>query len=206
MKSLVSRFLSIVVFAIVVYFLYTTFVVWRASTVDEAAPADAIVVLGAAQYNGQPSPVLQARLDHAASLWKQGLAPRIVVTGGRIPGDSNTEAGASAAYLGRLGVPDENVLREVQGRTSWESLQASARFMKERNIERVILVSDPFHSARIASMAEELGLDPLVSSTSTSPITGLDQLPYYSKEVVSLGVGRMFGFGRLAHLESNFGA
>ena len=95
-----------------------TFVqVWLASRHDGAKAADAIVVLGAAQYDGRPSPVLTARLDHALDLWKQGLAPVIVVTGGKRPGDRFTEATASANYLLERGVPDDKILREVQGRT-----------------------------------------------------------------------------------------
>ncbi len=198
---IVFRIVSIALVLVIAYPAYTAFRVWRASMLDQAQPADAIVVLGAAQYNGRPSPVLQARLDHAANLWQRKLAPRIVVTGGRVEGDAQTEAAASAGYLARRGVPDNAVLREVQGRTSWQSLQAAARFMRQRDIEKVILVSDPFHSARVATMAEELGLEPLVSPTRTSPIGGRQALPYYVKEVASISVGELFGFGRLADVE-----
>jgi len=189
---------------LVTYTSYITFRVWHSSTLDQAAPADAIVVLGAAQYNGKPSPVLQARLDHAAELWKRKLAPKVVVTGGRIQGDPHTEAGASAEYLAGKGVPDSAVLREVQGRNSWESLQAAALFMKARGIEKVLLVSDSFHDARIAAMSRDLGLKPLVSPTSDSPIQGSARVPYFLKEVLSLWVGELFGFGRLASLERSF--
>ncbi len=209
MKRVVKGFVrlgGILFVAGVIYTGYTVWNVWHASRSDEAQTADAIIVLGAAQYNGKPSPVLKARLDHAAALYKRGLAPNIVVTGGKGDGDRNSEAGASAAYLGTLGVPDEVVLREVQGRSSWESLQASARFMKARGIHKVLLVSDPFHSARIKEMADDLGLDALVSPTRTSPIQGREQLPYYARETGALGFARIFGFSRLAGFEKNFSA
>lgn len=198
---------ALIASALVVYVTVIAIIVWHASTIDDTDPgAEAIVVLGAAQYNGTPSPVLRARLDHAADLWREKYAPTIVVTGGRIPGDSHTEAGASAAYLGTKGVPDANVLREVQGRSSWESLQATARFLEDRNIHDVILVSDPFHNARIKAMGEDLGLKVQVSATRTSPIKGRERVPYYLKEVASLSLGKLFGFARAAHLEKSFSA
>ncbi len=202
----IARIGTAIVVILVLYFVYITYEVWHASTLDQRKPADAIVVLGAAQYNGRPSPVLQARLDHAAELWKAKVAPRIVVTGGRIPGDKNTEAGASAAYLAQKGVPDEYVLREVDGRTSWESLQAAARFMKARDIHKIILVSDSFHDARIAAMSKGLGLEPQVSPARNSPIQGSKRTPYFVKEVAALAIGKPFGFDRLASLERNFDA
>jgi uncharacterized SAM-binding protein YcdF (DUF218 family) len=187
--------------------LYVGYVTWEVrhyARADQARPVDAIVVLGAAQYNGKPSPVLKARLDHAANLWKNDYAQYIVVTGGRAPGDANTEAGVSAAYLGTLGVPDGQVLREVQGRNSWQSLQAAARFMKERDIHSVLLVSDSFHDARIRAMASDLGLEPYVSPTLTSPIDGATRQKYLVKEVVSLSVGKIVGFNRLSGITSSY--
>jgi uncharacterized SAM-binding protein YcdF (DUF218 family) len=206
-RPLLRWILRILAFLLVVAVLYTGYIVWEVrhyAGVDEARNVDAIVVLGAAQYNGKPSPVLQARLDHAADLYGQHYAPYIVVTGGKMPGDVNTEAGASAAYLATLGVPDSQVLREVQGRNSWQSLQAAARFMQDRNIHKVLLVSDSFHDARIRQMAKDLGLDAYVSPTQTSPIAGSTRQRYLMKEVVAVGVGRLIGFNRIASLESSF--
>jgi len=152
-----------------------TFVqVWLAGRHDGARATQALVVLGAAQYNGRPSPVLRARLDHAADLYNRGLAPVVVVTGGRAEGDRFTESGVSATYLHRQGVPEAAILREASGRTSWESLAASARFLRDRGINEVVLVSDPFHAARIAGIAEELGLEAATSPTRTSPIEGVE--------------------------------
>src|SRR5204862_6154042 len=100
-------------------------------------------------------------------------------------------------YLAGQGVPQASVLRENQGRNSWDSLAAAARILKEQGRQRVILVSDPFHSARIAAMARELGLRPLVSPTRTSPITGFDRLQHMAKESVEVALGRIVGFRRL---------
>lgn len=197
--------LALVVFVLgLVYVSYVAWEVRHYARADEARKVDAIVVLGAAQYNGKPSPVLQARLDHAAALWKDGYAPYVVVTGGKAPGDSTTEASASAEYLGTLGVPDSKVLREVQGRNSWDSLKAAALFMQDRSIDSVLLVSDSFHDARIRSMARDLGLVAYVSPTQTSPIKGAARQRYLVKEVVALSVGKLLGFERISGLEKSF--
>ena len=180
-----------------------TFVqVWRAARDDQARPAQAIVVFGTAQYNGVPSPVLAARLDHAIELFRKGLAPVIVVTGGNQPGDRFTEATASANYLIERGVPDEDVLREVSGTSSWQSLAAAANFLGERDISEVLLVSDPFHSYRIRAMASELGLEGHSSPTRTSPIQGLSEARYMVRETVAVAVGRVIGFRRQARIEN----
>ncbi|HKA03260.1 MAG TPA: YdcF family protein, partial [Acidimicrobiales bacterium] len=131
--------------------------VWSTSRQDEARPVDAIVVLGAAQYDGRPSPQLAARLDHAIDLYRRGLAPKIFVTGGKQPLDRFTEATAEARYLQDRGVPVDALMREDEGRTSWQSLSAVADAMKGDGLHSVLLVSDPFHSARIKGMATELG-------------------------------------------------
>lgn len=186
---------------VVAYFAVTFVQVWLASRRDDRTPTQAIVVLGAAQYDGRPSPVLAARLDHAHDLWRQGVAEMIVVTGGRQEGDRFTEATAGATYLHDLGVPDEAILRETTGHSSWESLAASARFLEERGIDRVTLVSDPFHAARIAAIADELGLEAHVSPTPDSPIKGMQHLRRLGTEAVRVGVGRLVGYERLTRVE-----
>ena len=189
---------------LVIAYLGVTFVqVVQASRSDDAERAQAIVVFGAAQYNGTPSPVLRARLDHAAKLYERGYADRVVVTGGRLPEDRFSEAGASARYLRSKGVPDSSILREVQGRTSWESLASTARILKQRGLTDVVLVSDGFHSARIGAMASELGLNAHTSPTTTSPITGAETLPYLGKETVAVAAGRVFGFRRVSNVSYN---
>ena len=138
---------------------------------DRAQQADAIVVLGAAQYVGRPSPVLKARLDHAISLWSRGLAPVLIVTGGKGAGDTTSEGAVSRQYALRHGVPDSAILVESQGRTTRESLRTVANMMQVRNLDRAILVSDPFHMLRLSVVAGKLGLTPYTSPTPTSPIS-----------------------------------
>jgi uncharacterized SAM-binding protein YcdF (DUF218 family) len=179
------------------YFGVTLVQVWLAGRRDEARPAQAIVVLGAAQYDGRPSPVLRARLGHTADLYNRGLAPVVVVTGGRAEGDRFTEAAASASYLHGHGVPESAILRESSGRNSWESLAASARILRARGISKVVLVSDPFHAARVDAIAGELGFDSSTSPTRTSPIHGLSEARHLMTETVQVAVGRVIGFGRM---------
>lgn len=188
--------------AVVLYFGVTFAQVWMASRRDQARPAQAIVVFGTAQYNGRPSPVLAARLDHAIELYQRRLAPVIVVTGGNQPGDRYTEASASANYLLQRGVPDEDLLREVSGTSSWQSLAAAANFLGERKINDVLLVSDPFHSYRIRAMASELGMTGYTSPTRTSPIKGMTAVRYMVRETVAVAVGRIIGFRRQASIET----
>jgi uncharacterized SAM-binding protein YcdF (DUF218 family) len=188
--------------AVVLYAAVTFAQVWSAARRDGAHKAEAIVVFGAAQYNGRPSAVLKARLDHAADLYRRRVAPYIVVTGGRQPGDNFTEATAGADYLHTKGVPDTDILREVSGHTSWQSLASTAAFLKARHIRDVILVSDPFHSLRIGGMAAELGLDAATSPTRTSPISGLDVATYMGRETLAVAVGRVVGFRREAGVKS----
>ena len=187
--------------ALLVLYLAVTFVqVWRAARRDEATSAQALVVLGAAQYNGLPSPVLRARLDHALDLWRRRLAPVIVVTGGGQPGDRFTEATAAANYLLGRGVPDKSVLREVSGRSSFQSLASVAVFLEDRSIHKVLLVSDPFHAFRIGAIADELGLEGHTSPTRSSPIGGLSETRYLLRETAAVAVGRVIGFRREADI------
>ncbi|MFN8668190.1 MAG: YdcF family protein [Gemmatimonadaceae bacterium] len=140
-------------------------------TRDAARASDAIVVLGAAQYDGRPSPVLRARLDHALSLWKRGLAPRVILTGGKGSGDTTSEAAVGRVYLLRRGVPDTAMLMENQGRSTAESLGGVARLASTRAIKDVILVSDPFHMMRLQILAWRHRLHAVPSPTLTSPIS-----------------------------------
>ncbi len=188
-------------FLLVAYLVFTFVQVWSASRRDDARPADAIVVLGAAQFNGVPSGILRARLDHAYDLYRRELAPVIVVTGGRQPGDESTEATASAEYLHTKGVPDSDILREVQGTNSFESLAAAAAFMQERGIRAVLLVSDPFHSFRIEAISRELGLDGYASPTRSSPIAGVAVVRHLLRETAAVAVGRVIGYRREAGIK-----
>ena len=127
------------------YYALTLYQVHRTGRTDEARPVDAIVVMGAAQYDGRPSAQLQARLDHVVTLWAQGLAPLVVVTGGKQPGDRFTEAEASTAYLVERGVPAEAIVAENTSRTSYDALVGAQSLLAERGATRVLIVSDPFH-------------------------------------------------------------
>lgn len=198
---LVVKIVAGLVAAVVLYLAVTFLQVWRAARNDQAQRAQAIVVFGTAQYNGVPSPVLAARLDHAIELYRRRLAPVIVVTGGNQPGDQFTEATASANYLIQRGVPDDDVLREVSGTSSWQSLAAAANFLGDRSIHEVLLVSDPFHSLRIQAMAKELGLEGHPSPTTSSPIKGMTEARYMARETVAVAVGRVIGFRRQARIE-----
>jgi uncharacterized SAM-binding protein YcdF (DUF218 family) len=138
---------------------------------DDARPAAAIVVLGAAQYDGRPSPVLRARLDHAIQLWQRGMAPQVIFTGGRGDGDTTSEAAVSRRYALRRGVPDSAIVVETVGRTTRESLRGVAELMLDQPNSEVILVSDPFHMLRLSILARCFGLRTIMSPTRTSPIS-----------------------------------
>jgi len=186
-----------VVALLALYVVVTFGQVWYASHQDDARRAEAIVVLGAAQFNGKPSKVLAARLDHAADLYKRGLAPLIVVTGGKQPGDNFTEAEASANYLAQHGVPGGAIERETTSSNSYDELAATARFLHERGINDVVLVSDPFHAYRINAIAHDVGLNAHVSPTPTSPVHGIDNAEALLRETVAVAAGRLVGFDRL---------
>lgn len=202
MFRLVRLGIKLVALLLVGYLVLTTVQVVAASRRDDARPADAIVVFGAAQYGGRPSPVLRARLDHAAALFERDLAPTVWVTGGSRAGDVSTEASSSARYLIETkDLPSKAVRLEVQGRSSWQQLAAVARILRREGTTRVLLVSDPFHSARIDEMARELGLDAHVSPTRTSPITGAREVQHLGRETAAIAVGRIIGFRRLVGVE-----
>jgi uncharacterized SAM-binding protein YcdF (DUF218 family) len=201
MRRWILRGTLALVALVLLYFVVTFVQVWLAARRDQARPVQAIIVLGAAQFDGRPSAVLQARLDHAVDLYHRDLAPIIVVTGGRQPGDRFTEATASADYLHTKGVPDDDIQREVSGRSSWQSLAAAASFLHAEGIDRVLLVSDPFHSLRLTSMAGELNLHGWASPTRTSPIDGFTEVKFIARESVAVGLGRIFGFREVSGVD-----
>ena len=182
------------------YFALTFLQVYRASRHDGARAADAIIVLGAAQYDGRPSPVLQDRLDHALALYEAGLADHIVLTGGRQEGDRYTEATTGYNYLRDQGVPDEALMKEVDGTSTWESLRASARFLAGEGMTNVVLVTDDYHAYRVEAIAEEIGLDATVSPTD-SRLAGTEQLRQLLRETAAVAVGRIIGYDRLFRID-----
>ena len=141
---------------------------------DAAQPAGAIVVLGAAQYAGRPSPVLEARLDHAVQLYRRKLATTLIVTGGKARGDISSEAETSARYARRHGVPSSAIIIEKESRSTTEQMHAVARLARQRKLRSVVLVSDRFHMLRLLLTARKLGLPAHGSPTRSSPIALTD--------------------------------
>jgi uncharacterized SAM-binding protein YcdF (DUF218 family) len=183
-----------------VYLLVTFVQVWQATTDESHEPAQAIVVLGAAQYDGRPSPVLEARLAHAVELYEDGVAPTIVVTGGKQAGDRFTEARAGYTYLRNQGIPEDAILREEQGANTWSQLAAATVLLSQRGIADVVLVSDDYHAYRLERIAEELGLDAQVSPIDPG-LSARGRVQRLSRETVAVAVGRVIGFRRLVNLD-----
>ena len=142
--------------------------VWQAAHNDEARRVDrvdVIAVLGAAMYGPRPSPTFQGRLEHAALLYRRGFSQRLLVLGGKQPGDEATEADTGRTWLISNGLPESAVSAQPEGNTTLESLRAAADFMREKDLETVLLVSDPWHNLRVRRMARDLGLRAYVSAT-----------------------------------------
>jgi len=136
---------------------------------DERRTADAIVVLGAAQFNGRPSDVFRARLQHAVELWQEGLAPYLIVTGGKLPNDRTTEAAVAREWAIDHGVPAEEILAEDRGRTTLESLEAVGVIFRRHDLRTGLFVSDETHMLRVLRMASDQGIEAWGSPTRTSP-------------------------------------
>jgi uncharacterized SAM-binding protein YcdF (DUF218 family) len=181
-------FLLIAITFAVVAALTLGLLIKRQAGRDEARPSDAIVVLGAAQWDGKPSPVLQARLDHAYDLYAAGFAPKMIVTGGVGTGDSYSEGEVARQYLLGKGVPAAALLVENRGRTSYESMEGATALMQRNGWHSALLVSDPFHMYRLKRMASDLGVQAVTSPTRTSPIRpgSAEERQYMAREVASL--------------------
>ena len=169
--TIVRRILTIGVLTVFTLWLISAATVMIWSSRDEARPADAIVVLGAAQYAGRPSPVLRARLDHALDLWRRHLGKTLILTGGTGAGDTTSEAAVGRTYAIKRDVPDTVILMETQGRTTSESMRAVAGMLEARGLQTALLVSDPFHMLRLRILARRFGFTPYTSPTQTSPIS-----------------------------------
>ena len=137
---------------------------------DEARPVDAIIVLGTTQWNGVPRPVFEARLEHTLDLYNRGLAPTIIVTGGKQDGDNFTEAETAETWLVDRGVPEDAILMEDRGRDTWENMRGAREASRANNIQSVLIVSDGFHLFRAERMADAVGFDAYTSPTPGSPI------------------------------------
>lgn len=157
--KIIVRIVLVAVLAAIAYPAWLAYRIWDQSHQDENRAADAIVVLGAAQYDGEPSKVFAARLDQAGYLFTEGLAPTVIVTGGKQEGDRFTEAEAGEMYLADLGVPSDRILGETHGSTTLESLKAVKALAEEQGIETILLVSDPLHLERIKRISYDLGFE-----------------------------------------------
>ena len=192
----VRRMLYAFLALLTLYYLASLWFVHTTGTSDQARKVDAIVVLGAAQYDGRPSPQLAARLDHVVELWDQGFAPLIITSGGKQPGDRFTEAEASRNYLVDRGVPATAIV-QVGGTNSYETLLAVRDAVRQRDGESVLLVTDPYHSLRVRMISQELGLTAYVSPTRTSPVVGTGAFLREMREAAGVAVGRIIGFDSL---------
>ena len=161
---LILKLVVLVLVAVLAYPAWLAFRVWDQSHDDEVHSADAIVVLGAAQYDGIPSPVFKARLDQARYLFDEDLSDTVIVTGGKREGDRFTEARTAHIYLESEGIPAERILEEEEGSTTYQSLQQVAELAQSHDIQTVLLVSDPLHSERIKRMALDLGFEEAYTS------------------------------------------
>lgn len=180
-----------------VYYAGNVVHVYATGRSDQARRVDAIVVMGAAQYDGTPSRQLAARLDHVVTLYAEGLAPVVVVTGGKQPADRFTEAEASRNYLVERGVPSEAIVMESEGRTTYESMQGVADLLAARGLASVLVVTDPFHSLRSRMIAEDAGLQAFVSPTPTSVVRGGGEVRRHFLEAAGVAAGRLIGFDRV---------
>ncbi|WP_354561879.1 MULTISPECIES: YdcF family protein [unclassified Rhodococcus (in: high G+C Gram-positive bacteria)] len=174
--------------------------VWQVARIDDNSPAEAIVVLGAAQYSGTPSTVFEARLDQAAALYEQGVAPEIVTVGGKQEGDLFTEAASGRNYLIEQGVPADKITAVEEGSDTLESIEAVSDTLREQGRSSVVLVSDPWHSLRTRTMARDAGLDAWTSPTRTGPAV-------YTRESQAHGIARETGallWYQLTHFTADF--
>jgi uncharacterized SAM-binding protein YcdF (DUF218 family) len=197
--KLALKIAGVVVAVIVLYFVVTLVQVWLTSRDYAPRPAGAIVVMGAAQYNGVPSPDLKARLDEALSLYRSGYAKLIVVTGSKQPGDMYTEAEAGARYLESKGVPASDIM-QAGGDNTYENIQDAAAKLSAHKTRVVLVTTDPFHEDRAMAIASGLDLNPSPTPTMTSPIRGWSRVPYFLKETVGVGLGRIIGYNHLEWL------
>ena len=206
-----SRFARVVGLLLIVSLVYgcvNVAQVWWVGRSDQARAVEAIVVLGVAQYDGRPSPQLQARLDHALALWQEDLSPLVITTGGNQPGDRFTEAETSANYLiegsidGSLvvAVPAESIVQENSGSTTRESLIAVRDIMQSRGLHSILIVTDPYHSLRSRLIAQDLGLVAYISPTRTSPLRGASAVSRHVREALGVAVAHLIGFANLERL------
>jgi uncharacterized SAM-binding protein YcdF (DUF218 family) len=171
--------------AFLVYLAYLSIMIEQQSTRDEAQPAQIIIVLGAAEYYGRPSPVLKARLDHAWSLWQKKLAPRIMTTGGAGGDPLFTEGGVGRTYLISRGVPSEAIVVETEGESTAHSMAAAGEIMHRMGLRSCIVVSDGYHIYRVKKMLEFRGLDVYGSPRPWNPRGNIRERWLYFRQAIA---------------------
>ncbi len=194
---LASMVLVVVILGLA-YFAFNYVVVSNAAGTDETQTADAIIVLGAAQYNGAPSRVLQERLDHAFNLYSDGTAPVIITTGAGAEGDITTEGLVGFEHLRQKGVPEADIQLIPEGTNTWEQLSAAAFQIERLELGSVLLVSDRYHNYRLLDIADELGIDAFVSPSQIEP-----HISDYLRETAAVSIGRITGYRRLSAFTSD---
>ncbi len=189
---LVRRLIAAAVLAVLLFVGGTAVSVWWTARQDDRPRSDAIVVLGASQFDGRPSSVFKARLQHARALWEDGVAPRVVTVGGGRPGDRTTEAEAGAAFLEERGV---DVVAVPEGGNTLESMAAVEGLMSEEGWRTAVLVTDPWHSLRSRTMARDQGIDAETSPTRAGPSvrTRSTQIRYIARETAAYLYYRVLG-------------
>jgi uncharacterized SAM-binding protein YcdF (DUF218 family) len=193
------RLLVALMALIILYLGVTAVQVYLTSRQQSTAHGDAILVFGTAEYNGVPSPDLQARLNQALALFHEGRAPLIAVTGGKAKGDVYTEAEVSVTYLHRHGVPFNDLIAG-SGSDTYENVQSVAAPLTSRSVKSVLVVTDPFHEDRAMAVASTFSFSPSPTPTEHSPIMGWAVVPYFIRETFAVGAGRLIGYGTLSSL------
>jgi uncharacterized SAM-binding protein YcdF (DUF218 family) len=191
----VSRTVGALVLAAGLVVVSTATAIWWTARQDSQPTSDAIVVLGTAQYNGVPSSIFEARLEHALALWEQGVAPVVVTVGGRAEGDVFSEAEAGRDYLAAAGIPDDGLLAVPEGVDTLESMREVASAFDERGWSTAVLVTDPWHAMRAERMAEDSGMEASSSPTRQGPAvqTRAVQFRYILRETAAYLLYRATG-------------
>src|SRR5687768_1122970 len=190
-----GRMIGVAVLAVLLVVTSTALAIWWTARQDSRPGSDAIVVLGSAQYNGVPSSIFEARLEHAITLYEDGVAPVIVTVGGKADGDQFAEAEAGQQYLAEAGIPDDALLAVPQGKDTLESIRAVSTAFTERGWSSAVLVSDPWHAMRAERMAEDVGLEAVSSPTRQGPVvqTRTTQFRYILRETAAYLLYRATG-------------
>ncbi|MBB3082554.1 YdcF family protein [Geodermatophilus sabuli] len=193
--SLVGRAVGAAVLAFFLLVVSTATAIWWTARQDSRPASDAIVVLGSAQYNGVPSSIFEARLEHALRLYEAGVAPVIVTVGGKAAGDQFTEAEAGRDYLAEAGVPGDALLPVQEGVDTLESMRAVSAAFDERGWGSAVLVTDPWHAMRAERMAEDAGIAADSSPTRQGPAvqTRTTQFRYILRETAAYLLYRATG-------------